>query len=857
MSQNELYQTQRYQSSIHDNPGGADITIPITGPMLGGNIWTRELTESLNAPGGEVPCFIRENIPVELAEKDCWVGFRLDWNEDAGKYTGKEPINPATGYRAKCNNSSTWGTLDQALEGLANGLYNAIGYALPVERPSGPGLVFIDVDKCITNDEIDPAVAELISAFEGTYIERSASRNGIHILARGEIDSKSNVTVVTDKGEVDVEIYKAVRFMVITGDLLEQGVPGIEDKQDALDWLASQIREVSARVVARHPRGPVRLPETREVPEDLERVGSALAHLDSDTYDEWFRTGIALKRYGVDVEREEECWQLFDEWSRRTDNGNYFPEANRKQWDSWDTESHPHPQRITIASIFDLAKRKGWDERALTSAKNGAKGGRPANPPHYETATRVFNMLRDSESDTPMLLKTPRGWHSFEGREGWKTIPHDQAKGIITGIMQDDHELKNLTSSTYIRSVIDNLCSPNFCFRAVDYGNWILEDETMPGPDLMSFGDGLILNMRKLCEIPVEAWEGLYGQELFDQIKGAVFPSSAAFFSKSYVPYPLIPKGPPELFMRYLDRVMPDADGQRMLAELAGIVLSDETGLEKMWFLVGTGQNGKGMFARVLTGLVGEDCVCNVKMDQLSRDSKFTEWPLAEHKLNIDADVGKAQRREMERLESLLKTVVSGEGKQVERKGVDAHKRTFTARLVFLTNLLPEFVDTSNAIYRRFVLIPFNETIGEDERNLNLKNEIIEPELLSGIFWWAMKGLVSVKKEGFFVSKESQKAKDDHFARCCPERGFFNAWCVKDPDGFVPKIALQTRYHEWCDENDVAGDTTRLVKYLEQDKGLEITQRRMDGRRIRGYMGIRLVDPKEVTIRSSSPEPSS
>jgi hypothetical protein len=47
------------------------------------------------------------------------------------------------------------------------------------------GLVFIDIDKCVENGKIIPAVLELIAELKPTYIEFSQSGTGIHLLCRG------------------------------------------------------------------------------------------------------------------------------------------------------------------------------------------------------------------------------------------------------------------------------------------------------------------------------------------------------------------------------------------------------------------------------------------------------------------------------------------------------------------------------------------------------------------------------------------------------------------------------------------------------------------------------------------------
>ena len=62
------------------------------------------------------------------------------------------------------------------------------------------------------------------------------------------------------------------------------------------------------------------------------------------------------------------------------------------------------------------------------------------------------------------------------------------------------------------------------------------------------------------------------------------------------------------------------------------------------------------------------------------------------------------------------------------------------AKFIFNCNELPKDVEHTNAYFRRFLIIPFDVTISESEKNTNLHNEIIDAEL-SGVFNWVLDGL--------------------------------------------------------------------------------------------------------------------
>src|SRR4029078_2469053 len=62
------------------------------------------------------------------------------------------------------------------------------------------------------------------------------------------------------------------------------------------------------------------------------------------------------------------------------------------------------------------------------------------------------------------------------------------------------------------------------------------------------------------------------------------------------------------------------------------------------------------------------------------------------------------------------------------------------AKLIFNCNELPKDVEQTNAYFRRFLIVPFNVTIPEDEQDKELSKKIIANEL-SGIFNWVLDGL--------------------------------------------------------------------------------------------------------------------
>lgn len=80
------------------------------------------------------------NIPIELTALNSWVCWTYYW---AGKWT-KVLTSPKTGYFAKVNDRSTWGTFAQACKRYQERKLAGIGIVLQKQDP----FCAFDLDDC-------------------------------------------------------------------------------------------------------------------------------------------------------------------------------------------------------------------------------------------------------------------------------------------------------------------------------------------------------------------------------------------------------------------------------------------------------------------------------------------------------------------------------------------------------------------------------------------------------------------------------------------------------------------------------------------------------------------------------------
>lgn len=150
-------------------------------------------------------------IPQELRDLKQWVSFDIELVDGMAI---KTPYIPGTTRHASPTDPSHWRTFDEAAA------HGHPAFALTKDDP----YVFIDFDALKhKKNETDASLAarqeEANGIFEGiestfvSYMERSVSGNGVHIIGKGALEGQG-----TQRKEYGLELYDAGRFVIFTGD---------------------------------------------------------------------------------------------------------------------------------------------------------------------------------------------------------------------------------------------------------------------------------------------------------------------------------------------------------------------------------------------------------------------------------------------------------------------------------------------------------------------------------------------------------------------------------------------------------------------------------------------------------------
>jgi len=229
-------------------------------------------------------------------------------------------------------------------------------------------------------------------------------------------------------------------------------------------------------------------------------------------------------------------------------------------------------------------------------------------------------------------------------------------------------------------------------------------------------------------------------------------PFDRSDFITYQLPFEYNPQAKAPLFEAYLNKVLPDPERQRVLAEYLGFVFikhgSNALKEEKALILYGTGANGKSVFFQVVNALLGTDNVSSYSLQSLTNDNGYFRAKLANKLVNYASEINGNLEA------SIFKQLVSGEPVEARLPYGQPFILKQYAKLIFNCNELPKDVEHTNAYFRRFLIIPFDVTIPPHEQDKNLHTKIIEKEL-SGVFNWVLQGLNRLLEQKKFSDCEA------------------------------------------------------------------------------------------------------
>lgn len=271
----------------------------------------------------------------------------------------------------------------------------------------------------------------------------------------------------------------------------------------------------------------------------------------------------------------------------------------------------------------------------------------------------------------------------------------------------------------------------------------------------------------------------------------------ASDFLTYQLPFDYNPNATAPIFMAYLNRVLPEIKAQNILAEFMGYVFTKSGTLkvEKALLLHGDGANGKSVFFEIVNALLGSQNTSNYSLENLTNENGYYRAQIANKLVNYASEInGKHDVnifKQMSSCEPISARLPYGKPMII----------TDYAKLIFNCNKLPSDVEHTTAYFRRFIIIPFEVTIPENERDIELPQKIINNEL-SGVFNWVLDGLKRILENKNFSESEQVKQALESFKKQSDSVKLFlddNSY-VTDLNEFIPLKGLYNEYKVYCSD---------------------------------------------------------
>jgi putative DNA primase/helicase len=292
---------------------------------------------------------------------------------------------------------------------------------------------------------------------------------------------------------------------------------------------------------------------------------------------------------------------------------------------------------------------------------------------------------------------------------------------------------------------------------------------------------------------------------------------------------------PIPLWMHFLEMVTnSNRDLIAYLQRLAGYSLSGSTRERALFFLYGTGANGKSTFINAITACAGEyHRAAPIETFTASNNERHPTELAGLRGARLVTAVETEEGRRWD--EAKIKALTGGDMISARFMRQDFFEYVPQFKLIIAGNHKPGLRSVDEAIRRRFNLVPFTVTIPPEARDPDF------PEKLKtewpGIMAWMIEGCTAWQQRGLRPPQVVTEATAAYLEQEDAVSAWIDEYCQRDPNSFAASTLLFGSWSAWASKNgEHIGTTKKLASTLES-KGLQ-PHRKMTAR---GFNGLRVL----------------
>ena len=232
-----------------------------------------------------------------------------------------------------------------------------------------------------------------------------------------------------------------------------------------------------------------------------------------------------------------------------------------------------------------------------------------------------------------------------------------------------------------------------------------------------------------------------------------------------------------------------------------GLALTGDTSEQVLFFLWGSGANGKTVLLETIRFVLGSYArtapMALWLSDRNERANAATPdlaaLPGARFVTSIESN---AERRLNE---GLVKGVTGGDHVSARELFGQPFEFAFQGKVFCASNHRPVIKGTDEGIWRRLLLIPFTRTFAPEERDKHLL-EKLKAEA-SGILRWGVEGCLAWQRDGLQSPEQVRAAGNEYREEQDPLGVWISERCTQDPNVSSPIGELYKDFSEWAEQN--------------------------------------------------------
>lgn len=756
-----------------------------------------------------------ENIPNELKQFSNWICWKSvpQPRPDDPDHIGKIPINPKTGGNAQSNSPETWTDFSTAVRAAEK--FSGIGFMFGNSPFFGVDIDGVEYEIHNFLNGENNIIAEFAYGLQ-SYMELSPSGKGVHIICRGTLPKGG-------RRRGNVEMYENGRFFTVTGRNIGVIHEDISDCTEAIKPLhekylgGNKVEPVQRAVQAGElPRSAAEVLEVARKAKNgckfqLLFAGNFSEYTSQSEADMAFCNMLAFWT-GCNAALMDEIFRqsglMRDKWDRRQSGSTYGALTIQKAIEQCEQVYEP-PARFSSPARFRV--------------KVGGAASPESTTPTLYTMDDMGNAQRfiDIFGEDFRYNYIDKCFIYWDGRRWAADLDGatERAADVAVEAMKQEAEYYAEMGDSDLEKAFGKHIKASRSNKAK--GNMLKEAQ------------------HKLPIIPFQldkhkmAFNVPNGTLLLKT--GQLINHERGHFITKLSPIEYTDNADCPMWRSFLDDIfVGDEELIRYIQKAVGYSMTGDVSEQCVFFLYGTGRNGKSTFLDVLREILGE-YVSNIQPETIMVKNGSGN--------GINSDIARlkgarivttVEPNEGVRINEGLIKQLTGEDAVTARK-LYGNEFEFKPefKLWMATNHKPIIRGTDEGIWRRIHMIPFTVQMPQEKIDRQLKSKL-EREY-PAILRWAVDGCILWQREGL----KQPKAVLDMVRKYRREMDVISAFvddrCEVREGQYERSSDLYAAYSKWCEaNNEYKMSNTKFSVELEKRFG-KVTKR--DGKY---FLGLKL-----------------